>query len=382
MNNEHNNPTNAPEELTDTEEEGIKEKNIFKGQEDDLDIEESSSVETSDTGSNGIKEGDSHPASIQIGTIESYIGEIREHLEKCLDNTDVLKDFEPMNEWDLSTQGKISEIEILQAYTNATKLPVIPEEDLDNVDRFPDITFEYLNNWLCLPVSWDSESVVIVVAMPYSIPAIAFHWHHLLSRKASFCFAQRSHVERLVNSLYGKMEEEIGGDRFDLEGDASEAALRDLALEAPIVRLVNDMFAQAIEMDASDIHVEPSEEHLAIRFRVDGVLQTVLTPPIASYPAIASRIKLIGGLNIAERRLPQDGRTDLQIGRAQIDIRISTLPSMHGESIVLRLLRKDIQSFTLKNIGMDPEVKDPFTNLVKLPHGMILVVGPTDITSC
>ncbi len=310
-------------------------------------------------------------------SVDQYIDAIREHIETCVEANESLKDFEPRHEWDLSTQGKISENEIMQAYVNATGLPAIEDELLDNVDRFPDITFEYLNNWLCLPVSWDSDSVVIVVAMPYSIPTIAFHWDHLLSRRASFCFAPRSQIERLINSLYSQIEEEIADGLFNIDGDASEAALRDLALEAPIVRLVNDMFAQAIEMGASDIHVEPSEEQLAIRYRVDGVLQTVLTPPASSYAAIASRIKLIGGLNIAERRLPQDGRTELQIGRAQIDVRISTLPSMHGESIVLRLLRKDITSFTLENIGMDDYIKKPFTKLVKKPHGMILVVGPT-----
>ena len=310
-------------------------------------------------------------------SVDEYIDAIREHIESCLESNENLKDFEPRYEWDLSTQGKISENEIMQAYVNATGLPAIEEELLDNVDRFPDIAFEYLNNWLCVPVSWDSDSVVIIVAMPYSIPTIAFHWDHLLNRRASFCFAPRSHIERLINSLYSQIEEEFSDNLFNIDGDASEAALRDLALEAPIVRLVNDMFAQAIEMGASDIHVEPSEEHLAIRFRIDGVLQTILTPPASSYAAIASRIKLIGGLNIAERRLPQDGRTELQIGRAQIDVRISTLPSMHGESIVLRLLRKDITNFTLENIGMDDYIKNPFTKLIKKPHGMILVVGPT-----
>ncbi len=310
-------------------------------------------------------------------SVDQYIDAIREHIESCVDASESIKDFEPKFEWDLSTQGKISENEILQAYVNATELTAIEEELLENVERFPDITFEYLNNWLCLPVSWDSDSVVIVIAMPYSIPTIAFHWDHLLNRRASFCFAPRSRIERLINSLYSQIEDDVSDDLFNMNGDASEAALRDLALEAPIVRLVNDMFAQAIEMGASDIHVEPSEEHLAIRYRVDGVLQTILTPPASSYAAIASRIKLIGGLNIAERRLPQDGRTELQIGRAQIDVRISTLPSMHGESIVLRLLRKDITSFTLENIGMEDYIKKPFSKLVKKPHGMILVVGPT-----
>jgi type II secretory ATPase GspE/PulE/Tfp pilus assembly ATPase PilB-like protein len=157
----------------------------------------------------------------------------------------------------------------------------------------------------------------------------------------------------------------------------SEEALMSMASEAKIVRLVNEMFSRAIEMDASDIHVEPDEKKLSIRFRIDGKLYETMTPPFALYPAIASRIKLVGGLNIAERRLPQDGRTDLQIGRNLIDIRISTIPTMNGESIVLRILRKDMIAFSLKNIGMGDEIREKFEQLIHLPHGIILVVGPT-----
>ncbi len=314
---------------------------------------------------------------ILVGVLDPYVEKIKDRLGSYLESPEGLQDFQPMVEWDLATQGKLSEIDILQAYTTATQLSVVDEEEFENINRFEGVTFDYLNQWNCLPVSWDSESVVLAVATPYSIATIAHHWHHLLGRSAHFCLGQRSHIERSINSIYGALADELGVEDLGWDGDASEAALRDLALEAPIVRLVNDMFAQAIEMGASDIHVEPSESHLAIRFRIDGVLQLGLTPPITSYAAIASRIKLIGGLNIAERRLPQDGRTDLQIGRAQIDIRISTLPSMHGESVVLRLLRKDIASFTLENIGMPADLKDPFTRMVRRPHGMILVVGPT-----
>ena len=319
----------------------------------------------------------SRSPKILTGPTDFYIDKIKDQLATFLGGPDLLQDFQPMTEWDLSTQGKLSEADILQAYALATNMPVIDEEELETVDRFPEITYEYLNHWLCLPISWDSGTVVIVVATPYHTGNIAFHWRNLLERKARFCLGKRSLLERHINAIYNKLEDEMADGDLTIDADASEATLRDLALEAPIVRLVNDMFARAVEMGASDIHVEPSENHLAIRYRVDGVLQTVMTPPIASYPAIASRIKLIGGLNIAERRLPQDGRTDLHVGRAQVDIRISTLPAMHGESIVLRLLRKDITSFTLDNIGMGAELKEPFSQMVKLPFGMILVVGPT-----
>ena len=137
------------------------------------------------------------------------------------------------------------------------------------------------------------------------------------------------------------------------------------------------MFSQAIEKNASDIHVEPEETQLIIRFRIDGVLHEYLTLPLVDYPAIASRIKLIGNLNIAESRLPQDGRTNFQLGQYDIDIRISTIPIMRGESIVLRLLRKDSMRFDLRDLGMADETLKKFQRLISIPHGIILVVGPT-----
>lgn len=320
---------------------------------------------------------DTQPLCV-IDCSELVIAHIKERLAHYLENDEALRDFTPMMEWDLAMQGRLSETDILQAYTKATNIPVIEEDELENLKPFPDISQDYLNEWLCLPCSWDSHAVALVVATPYKLSEIAYHWRALFGREASFFLAQRSHIERLLTSIYAGVQEETGAlDGLALDGDTSEEMLRDLALEAPIVRLVNDMFARAVELEASDIHVEPDEKQLAIRFRIDGVLQTVMTPPIANYAAIASRLKLIGGLNIAERRLPQDGRTNLNIGRARIDVRVSTVPSMYGESIVLRILRKDKDAFSLDNIGMDARVRDSFCRTISLPYGMILVVGPT-----
>ena len=137
------------------------------------------------------------------------------------------------------------------------------------------------------------------------------------------------------------------------------------------------MLSQALEQGASDIHVEPEETRTVIRFRVDGILHHYLELPLSDYPAVASRIKLIGNLNIAESRLPQDGRTNFQLGSYDIDIRISTIPVMKGESIVMRLLRKDSMRFDLSELGMSTEMKSKFETLIEIPHGIILVVGPT-----
>ena len=130
-------------------------------------------------------------------------------------------------------------------------------------------------------------------------------------------------------------------------------------------------------MNASDIHVEPEENKYIIRFRIDGNLTEFMSGSINQFPAVASRIKLVGGLNIAESRLPQDGRTNIQLGKSDIDVRINTIPTLSGESIVLRLLKKDGMDFNLKNTGMLDGMRKRFESIITLPHGIILVVGPT-----
>jgi len=197
-------------------------------------------------------------------------------------------------------------------------------------------------------------------------------WRGLYDQEATFVIARHTYIERFVSSLYDRQANE--GD-LGRDGD-SEQALRDLAKEAPIVRLVNDMFTRALEMGTSDIHVEPAENEVLIRYRIDGLLQTVMRPPKNQYSAIASRIKLLAGMNIAERRLPQDGRIDLP-GTTPIDVRVSTVPCMHGESIVLRLLQKDTAIFDLDKVGLLPDNRAALESMFKMPHGMILVVGPT-----
>jgi type II secretory ATPase GspE/PulE/Tfp pilus assembly ATPase PilB-like protein len=239
----------------------------------------------------------------------------------------------------------------------------------------PELTFDFLASASCLPLSWTAESALLAVSHPYEVGRLAQYWRAMFDSDASFILARRPLIERYLTTLYDSAQAEEEGLNWD--GDASEQTLRDLAREAPIVRLVNDMFHRAQEMGASDIHVEPSETEVAVRYRIDGVLQTVITPPKAQYAAIASRLKLLAGMNIAERRLPQDGRIDLTIGSSQLDVRVSTVPSMHGESIVLRLLQKDVTVFDLDKVGLSPDIREELERMFLMPHGMILVVGPT-----
>ncbi|MBO3274601.1 GspE/PulE family protein [Pseudomonas schmalbachii] len=153
--------------------------------------------------------------------------------------------------------------------------------------------------------------------------------------------------------------------------------LREMAEEAPIVELVNNVIGQAIEKRASDIHIEPREFNFHVRFRVDGVLQSQLTLPQDRFAAVVSRIKLISAIDIAERRLPQDGRMSIRVGGQEMDVRVSSLPGVHGESVVMRLLPKECDGLRLENLGMLPDHLELMRAWTCEPHGIVLVTGPT-----
>ena len=195
--------------------------------------------------------------------------------------------------------------------------------------------------------------------------------------------ALREDIEKVIKTQYG-----LGGDTLDeMVGDDAEIAttgdssedLLEMAQEASVIKLVNEIILEAVNERASDIHVEPYEHQLAIRYRIDGVLQDASVPPQIHrfQAAIISRIKILANLNIAERRLPQDGRIKFQVGGRQIDVRVSVIPMLFGEGVVMRLLDKSNVLFTLQELGMDEETHVRFKSLVDRPHGIILVTGPT-----
>lgn len=171
------------------------------------------------------------------------------------------------------------------------------------------------------------------------------------------------------------------GNELDLYTLAEELPdtddLLDSEDDAPIIRLINAMLTEAIKEKASDIHIETYERHLQIRFRVDGVLREILRPQRRLAALLISRIKVMACLDIAEKRVPQDGRMALRIGGRAIDVRVSTLPSSHGERVVLRLLDKNSVNLDLLTLGMPPALLDRVDALIARPHGIILVTGPT-----
>jgi len=202
-----------------------------------------------------------------------------------------------------------------------------------------------------------------------------------LKEVMNFHFTQENIIYRLATSsqldrLLDYLEKEHSVDSL-LNGDGDARHLKELAEEAPVIELVNNVMAQAVDAGASDVHVEPQENTFAVRLRVDGVLQEQMTQPIERFAAVASRIKLTSGLDIAERRLPQDGRKTLRISGQEMDIRVSTAPGVHGESIVMRLLPKDRDDLSLDNLGMESDHLALMYEWMSLSNGIVLVTGPT-----
>jgi len=201
----------------------------------------------------------------------------------------------------------------------------------------------------------------------------------VLDDSVRFDVGSDDEVRRLMRHWRAELSPQIENSEEDIfvSGFEDDEALKDLASEAPIIRLVNHLFARALDLDASDIHFEPSENYLDVRCRVDGIMTRIERLPIKIHTAVASRLKLMARLDIGEKRLPQDGRIDYQIGSKQLDMRVSTLPGVHGESVVLRILDRSDTAVELQKLGMPEEILGQYQSMITQPHGMILITGPT-----
>jgi general secretion pathway protein E len=238
--------------------------------------------------------------------------------------------------------------------------------------------------------SRDPERVHLAAREPVDLAAV----QELQRRVQQPITVQRldpADFERLINQLYAGGHDEAAQVAEDLAGDLGEeldlvrlaedlpepSDLLESEDDAPIIRLINGVLAQALREGASDIHVEPFERRLSIRFRVDGVLREVMSPARPLAGLITSRIKVMARLDIAEKRLPQDGRISLRLAGRPVDVRVSTLPSSHGERVVMRLLDKQAGPMGLADLGMDMETEQGLSQLIARPHGILLVTGPT-----
>jgi len=230
-----------------------------------------------------------------------------------------------------------------------------------------------------LPMAADDSTVTLAMADPLDFETVSAV-RGFCGLKVRTALAAEQDILDAIDKYYGESEKQQA---FGAEIDAAEAGenlehLRDMASEAPVIRLVNAMIAQALEKRASDIHIEPFEKEFRVRYRVDGVLFNQEAPPRELKAAIVSRLKLMAKLNIAERRLPQDGRIKIKILGREVDLRVSTLPTLYGESVVMRLLDRSAGDFyDLRRLGFDDRMLARMEHYTQLSHGIFLVTGPT-----
>ncbi|HIJ75393.1 MAG TPA: type II/IV secretion system protein [Deltaproteobacteria bacterium] len=245
------------------------------------------------------------------------------------------------------------------------------------------VSMFFLRKHAVLPIQVESGRVRVVVNNPLDLPILNIVSSYFSGMELSLCLGQREEIRTAIDRLYGtaaREAEEQSRDGIAIGADGFEEDLehlKGLAQEAPIVRLVNVLISRALDMRASDIHFEPFERSFHVRCRVDGVLFDLDQPQKAMQSAIVSRLKLMANLNIAERRLPQDGKIKIRFGNREVDIRVSSVPTIYGESVVLRLLAQESVEYDLANLGMDHKDLDYVQNLIERPYGMILVTGPT-----
>ncbi len=273
---------------------------------------------------------------------------------------------------------------ILRVMAGHLGIPMLEREDFpEKPVLLEGVSMFFLRKHAVLPIQVESGRVRVVVNNPLNLPILNIIASYFGGMELSLCIGQREEIRTAIDRLYGTAAREaeqqsrdgitIGADGFeeDLEH------LKGLAQEAPIVRLVNVLISRALDMRASDIHFEPFERSFQVRCRVDGVLFDLDQPQKAMQSAIVSRLKLMANLNIAERRLPQDGKIKIRFGNREVDIRVSSVPTIYGESVVLRLLAQESVEYDLTNLGMDRKDLDYVGNLIERPYGMILVTGPT-----
>ncbi|CAM3356279.1 type II secretion system ATPase GspE [Corallococcus sp. ZKHCc1 1396] len=257
------------------------------------------------------------------------------------------------------------------------------EVDADLVKRIP---INFARQTKLLPLSMEGDEVILAVADPLDTAALD-HARLLLGQSIQPRIAMASTIVDAINSVYDRSVNETADlvDEMETTEDLDSLAheleepkdLLDADDEAPVIRLVNSVLFRAAKERASDIHIEPMERELLVRFRIDGVLQEVIKPPKRYQNSIIARVKVMGQLNIAEKRLPQDGRIRIKLAGRDIDIRLSTTPTSFGERIVMRLLDKTATLLDLAEIGMSQQVLESMQSVIKRSHGIVLVTGPT-----
>jgi general secretion pathway protein E len=280
----------------------------------------------------------------------------------------------------LTRLGLVSERDIADGLATYLGTPVVAEDEYPVEPLLAEkVSARFLKEHRVLPIADLPDGLAVAMADPldgYVVKAMEF----IAGKPIIARVGLQSQIETAYERLYGSGSGQVVKQADDAGLDASVEdveRLKDLASEAPVIRLVNRLIAGAFEMRASDIHIEPFERTLRVRYRIDGVLHEIEPPPWKLAAPVISRVKIMANLNIAERRLPQDGRIKLALQGKEIDMRVSTVPTMHGESVVMRVLDRRSTDLKFEDLGFDEKVLPEFIEVLERPHGICLVTGPT-----
>ena len=285
----------------------------------------------------------------------------------------------------LSTLGIVAARDIAQALADQSNLPYVETSAFPEMPILEErISARFLRDARALPIEEDEDSLTLAVADP-SDEFVRHSFELVTNRKVHRVVAVGTDIDAAIERLYGSGRTAVGqltdGDletRLDADALGDDVQqLKDLASEAPVIRLVSLIITNALDGRASDIHIEPFENRLIVRYRIDGVLHEIESPPKRLAAAVISRIKIMANLDIAERRLPQDGRIRLRLQGTDIDLRVSTVPTMHGESVVMRILDKSGVQLNFEKLGFAPDILAKFKEALAQPNGILLVTGPT-----
>ena len=279
--------------------------------------------------------------------------------------------------------GLVSERDLADALAAHLNLPLVRPGDYPEIPATNGgVSPRFLKESRVIPLFEDEQGLTVAMSNPtdeYVLAALRLATGKTITPRVGI----PSELEAAFERLYGSGRSAMGqivdaiGLADNLTDEEQIQHLKDLASEAPVIRLVNLMIARAVESRASDIHIEPFENRLKVRYRVDGVLREVESPPSRLSAAVISRIKIMAKLNIAERRLPQDGRIQLRAQGKEIDLRVSTVPTLWGESVVMRILDKASVVLDFEVLGFSPRTLKRFREVLELPNGILLVTGPT-----
>jgi general secretion pathway protein E len=279
--------------------------------------------------------------------------------------------------------GVVSDEDILQAIALQQNLPYLFRGELPSaLPIIRNVSPKYMRQYAVCPVGLEDGVLTIASADPLN-PIVLDDLRQATGLRVEVVVSPADAIIEAVNRTYESastpLQRIVDGMDEERTADVDDDVdhLRDMAFEAPVVRMVNLLVENAVTAGASDIHIEPFEDTLRVRYRVDGILFDQEAPPRRLQSAVTSRIKIMAEMNIAERRLPQDGRIRVNVHGRRIDIRVSTIPTVHGESIVMRLLDRSSVFLPLDGLGFSPRTLERFESLIRRPHGIVLVTGPT-----